>query len=217
MSRRPLPDPAKVEARLRTGLKALQLDQSPHLFEGLTRYLALLQRWNRVYNLTAIRDPEEMVTLHLLDSLTLLPHLSSGRLLDVGSGGGLPGIPIALARPDIDVVMVDASAKKARFMNQACYELGLENARAIHGRVESLDEAPFEQIVSRAFSSLNQFFAFTRPLLSKEGRWLAMKGAVPQSEIDELDERVRIDTVRPLSVPGLEAERHLIIATPITY
>lgn len=196
--------------QLASGLAALGLDLPNPAPEKLLAYRDLLLKWNKTYNLTALRDPEQAISHHLLDSLAVLPWIESGNLLDVGSGGGLPGIPLAIARPDLQVTMVDAVQKKATFLQQAAIELELPNARALHARVETL-AGQYTQITSRAFSDLAEFTRLTRHLLAPSGRWLAMKGVRPEEEMATLPEGIRIDAIEPLSVPGLDAERHLII------
>jgi 16S rRNA (guanine527-N7)-methyltransferase len=178
-------------------------------------YLALLAKWNRTYNLTAIREPERMVTHHALDSLAVVPHLPSRpglALLDVGSGGGLPGIPIAIARPDMHVALVDASAKKATFLAQAAIELPLPNVEAVATRVE--DYAParrFDVVVSRAFADLATFVRAARPHLAPAGIMVAMKGVHPDEELAELPDNVEVVAKPRLDVPGLDGARHLIV------
>lgn len=177
----------------------------------LLDYLELLAKWNKTYNLTAIHEPERMLTHHLLDSLALLPHIKSERLLDVGSGGGLPGIPLAIARPGMQVTVLDANHKKAAFMQQAVIELKLANVQVVCDRSEAYKpEVAYPQIVCRAFSDLNDFVRATRHALAPGGEWLAMKGVYPNEEIAQLKgARLVRDVV--LQVPGLEAERHLIV------
>lgn len=174
-------------------------------------YLALLAKWNKTYNLTAIHEPERMLTHHLLDSLALLPHVSAERLFDVGSGGGLPGIPLAIARPEMRVTVLDSNHKKAAFMQQAVIELKLGNVEVVCDRSEAYKpEAPYPQIVCRAFSDLSDFVRATRHALAPGGEWLAMKGVYPNEELAQLKgARLKRDVV--LHVPGLEAERHLIV------
>ena len=188
--------------------------------EALLRYLALLTRWNRVYNLTAIRDEAQMGTLHLLDSLAVLLPLdrhAAGRalnVLDVGSGGGLPGAVIAIARPGWDVHCVDAVAKKARFIQQAALELQLPNLRASHARIEQLPPAGADVVISRAFASLPDFTAWTRRHLAPGGVWLAMKGRAPNDEIAALPPEVDVFHVEQLQVPGLDANRCAVWMRP---
>ena len=199
-----------MQAKLAAGLVAMGLDSPPEKQQKLLDYLALLAKWNKVHNLTAVRDPEEMVTLHLLDSLSVLPHVTASRLLDVGSGGGLPGIPIAIVRPDLSVVSLDSSHKKTTFQRQAKAELGLVNFEVVCSRAEQYrPEQKFGMIISRAFSDLAEFVRLTCHLLSEGGRWLAMKGVYPYDEIAQLKE-VGVDVV-PLRVPGLDAQRHLVL------
>jgi len=197
-----------ARARLEAGL--IKLEQ-PHLIEPLLAYLALLVKWNRVFNLTAVREPEDMVQRHLLDSLVVLPWIQGARLLDVGSGAGLPGIPLALALPDLQVVLLDSNGKKARFLRQAKLELGLTNIDVAEARVEAYaPDEPFDLICSRAFAQLDVFISMTDALLATDGRWLAMKGRLDDSElaaIDPADFKVRTHRLR---VPGLDAERHLV-------
>lgn len=187
---------------------------------ALLRYLALLTRWNRVYNLTAIRDEGQMGTLHLLDSLAVLPALdrhAAGlplRLLDVGSGGGLPGVVIAIARPGWVVHCVDAVAKKAGFIQQVALELHLPNLRACHARVQQLPAAGADVVISRAFASLPDFTAWTRAHLAPGGAWLAMKGRAPDEEIAALPPDIEVFHVEPLQVPGLEAQRCAVWMRP---
>lgn len=197
--------------RLSAGMAAMDLNLDAPVQQRLIAYLDLLAKWNKTYNLTAIHDPERMLTHHLLDSLAVLPHVRAGRLLDVGSGAGLPGIPLALARPGMHVTMLDASNKKASFMQQAIIELGLKNAEALHTRVEDLKpELPFDQIVSRAFSDLSEFVRLTGHLLAPGGEWLAMKGLYPNEELAQL-KGARLKADHRLRVPELDAERHLIV------
>jgi 16S rRNA (guanine527-N7)-methyltransferase len=181
----------------------------------LRAYLTLLAKWNRVYNLTAVREPERMVTHHLLDSLAVLPLLAGGpgtRVLDIGTGAGLPGIPLAIARPKWALTLIDANQKKASFVQQAISELGLRNAVAQAIRAEALPPGVgFDLVISRAFAELAAFVAVARPLLAPRGRIVAMKGQLPQPEIDALPAGVRVVAAPSLSVPGLPAQRHLVI------
>lgn len=196
--------------KLTEGLDRLGLPPNPGAEEKLLAYLDLLLKWNRTYNLTALRDHEQGRTHHLLDSLAILPWVTADDLLDVGSGGGLPGIPLAILRPELSVTMVDAVQKKVSFLQQAAIELDLPNVRAVHGRVEKL-QGSYGQIVSRAFAELRDFVSLTRHLLGADGRWLAMKGVLPAGELAQLPAEVVVQEKVPLTVPGLGAERHLII------
>lgn len=195
---------------LDNGITALGLDIAQPVQQQLLDYLALLVKWNKVHNLTAVREAEDMVTLHLLDSLAILPYVTENRLLDVGSDAGFPGIPVALVRPDIQVTVLDSSHKKTTFLRQAKAEFGLENLQVICGRVEQYQpEEKFQLIVSRAFSDLPEFVKLTTNLLAEHGHWLAMKGVYPYDEIAQLSS---IQTeVLPLQVPGLDAQRHLVV------
>jgi 16S rRNA (guanine527-N7)-methyltransferase len=194
---------------LSAGVTALGLSIAPDTQQKLLDYLALLAKWNKVHNLTAVRDPDEMVTLHLLDSLAVLPHLHGDNLLDVGSGAGLPGIPVALTRPEINVTVLDSSSKKTTFLRQAKAELGLSNLEVVCGRVEEYQpERKFDLIISRAFSDIAEFVKLTAHLRTEQGVWLAMKGVYPYDELAQVNE---VDSeVVPLQVPGLDAQRHLV-------
>lgn len=200
-----------LRAELKAGLARLNLTLDAPRVEALLAYLDLMAKWNRVYNLTAIADHKRMLSHHLLDSLAVLPHIDAGHLLDVGSGAGLPGIPLALARPELKLTLLEASQKKAAFLQQAAIELKLDNVEAVHARAEDYrPRSPFPRIISRAFSELADFVRLTSHLLAEGGRWLAMKGRNPQAEIGRLYGARVVEVVR-LSVPGLNAERHLVI------
>lgn len=196
--------------RLAAGLTRLGIELTAEQNEKLLAFRDLLLKWNKTYNLTALRDPEQAISHHLLDSLAILPHVGNGPLLDVGSGGGLPGIPLAIARPELSVSMVDTVQKKATFLQQAAIQLGLKNVTVHHARVEQL-AGHYAQISSRAFAEIGLFTSLTRHLLAPGGRWLAMKGIRPDDEINTLPADIVVDQIIPLHVPGLEAERHLII------
>jgi len=202
--------PAELRDELNAGLAALGLD--PALAMPLLAYLALLDRWNRTYNLTAIRDPREMVGKHLLDSLAMHPYLDDGHLADLGAGAGLPGIPLAIAKPGLRVTLVESNGKKARFLREAVRTLGLSNARVAETRAEALDEpGAYDAITARALATLPLIIELGGHLLKPGGRLLAMKGAVPDDEIAGLSAGWRVETVHPLTVPGLAAERHLVV------
>ncbi|HWR78246.1 MAG TPA: 16S rRNA (guanine(527)-N(7))-methyltransferase RsmG [Thiobacillus sp.] len=205
-----------IEQQLTAGIAALGLALPEGAEAKLLAYLALLDKWNRVYNLTAVRDAERMVSHHLLDSLAAVPYFQGEAVLDVGSGGGLPGIPLAIARPELRVTLIDSIAKKTAFLLQAKAELGLNNLHVVTGRVEDFrPEARFDVITSRAFSDLKEFVTLTRHLLNPAGRWLAMKGLMPHEEIAYLPDWVKVSANNELAVPGLEASRHLIVLEPV--
>ena len=195
---------------LAAGLAELGISLSGELQQKLLAFRDLLLKWNKTYNLTALRDPEQAISHHLLDSLAILPHIGSGPLLDVGSGGGLPGIPLAIARPNLSVSMVDTVQKKATFLQQASIELGLKNVAVHHARVEEM-QGQYAQVSSRAFAEIGLFVSLTRHLLAPGGRWLAMKGLRPGEELKALPDDIAVEAIVPLLVPGLAAERHLII------
>lgn len=204
--------PAGVADALERGLAAMQLDAA--LAPPLLTYLTLLDRWNRTYNLTAIRDPLEMVTRHLLDSLAMQPYLESGTLADLGTGPGLPGIPLAIARPQLQVTLVESNGKKARFMREAVRQLGLGNARVAESRAEALAEpAAYDYLTARAMDTLAGIIRGGGHLLRPGGRLLAMKGVYPHDEIAQLPAGWSVEQVLPLSVPGLTGERHLVVVT----
>jgi 16S rRNA (guanine527-N7)-methyltransferase len=199
-------------------IRSIADDLPPGARSKLSAYLGLLAKWNRVYNLTAIRERAQMQALHIDDALSVLPWLPSRpgmRLLDVGSGGGVPGIPLAIARPDASIVLLDSNGKKAAFLTQAAIELGLANVRAVASRVEDFNAAePFDVVISRAFSDLRTFATAAREHLASGGFIVAMKGALPEDEIEALPADIAV-TARPaLDVPGVDASRHLVIMQP---
>lgn len=198
---------------LSTGAEALGLVLSADQQEQLLAYLALLIKWNKAYNLTAVRNPDEMVSRHLLDSLSIVPYVGTAtRWLDVGSGGGMPGIPLAILFPDKSVTTLDSNGKKTRFLTQVKLELNLTNLDVIHSRVEGFQPAKaFDGIVSRAFSSLEDFTSWTRHLGDNQTRWLAMKGLHPTDELVALPTDFEIDSAHALAVPGCQGQRHLLI------
>ncbi len=214
---------AALQERLRAGVQSLGLVLDDAQLAKLLDFMGLLQKWNKVYNLTAVRNPEEMLTHHLLDSLAavapLRRHLAGQggaagmRLLDVGSGGGLPGVVFAICCPGLDVSCVDTVAKKAAFIQQAAATLGLSNLHGIHARVEAL-AGPFDVVSCRAFASLADFTAWSRQLLAPRSVWLAMKGRHPQDEIAALPAGVQVFHVEQLVVPGLDAERCIVWMRP---
>ena len=195
---------------LAIGVAEMGLSVSLEAQQKLLSYLELLQKWNKVYNLTAVRDPLEMVKLHLLDSLSVLPYIQAKNLLDVGSGGGLPGIVLAICMPALQVTTIDTVQKKVIFMRQVKGELDLDNLEVVHARVENYRPAEkFDVIISRAFSELSLFVNLTKHLIKEKGQWLAMKGQAPLKELQSLIEKQA--EIIPLNVAGLEAERHLVV------
>ena len=208
-----------LAAGLDAGLEALALDLSPAQRQALLDYLALLQKWNQVYNLTAVRDPQAMLSHHLLDCLAVVAplHLQLAalamtapiRLLDVGSGAGLPGLVLAICLPQLHVDCVDTVAKKASFIQQAALSLGLANLRGLHARVESLTAA-YQVVSARAFSSLPDLVAGSDKALLPGGLWMAMKGKTPDEEIQALPQQAQVFHVEPLQVPGLDAQRCIV-------
>lgn len=188
----------------------VKLSESQHA--QLLAYLALLIKWNKAYNLTAVRNPDEMVSRHLLDSLSIVPFIEGQRWLDVGSGGGMPGIPLAILFPEMNISLLDSNGKKTRFQTQVKLELKLGNVEVIHSRAESFQpELPFDGIVSRAFSSLEDFAGWTRHLGDTHTRWLAMKGLHPTDELVALPADFHLDSAQALTVPGCQGQRHLLI------
>lgn len=204
-----------LAAGLSAGILALGLDLSADRQKLLLDYVALIQKWNKVYNLTALRDPADMLTHHLLDSLTAIAPLSRHtqgqpiKVLDVGSGGGLPGVVLAICMPELSVTCVDTVAKKAAFVQQVAVSLKLPNLRGVHARVESLTD-PYQVICSRAFASLSDFVIWSRSAMAEGGVWMAMKGKKPQNEMDALPPDVKVFHVEPLTVPGLDVERCMV-------
>lgn len=203
-------DREPLRQRLRSGLTVLKLELDDSIIERLLDYVDLLLRWNAAYNLTAVRDPGEMITRHLLDSLVVLPFVSGNSLADLGTGAGLPGIPLALALPGLEVHLVDSNGKKARFLREAVRHLRLERVRVAESRVE-LVEGEFDSITARAFATLADMLGWAGHLLKPGGRWLALKGRFPQDELDVLPSGFVVEAVHRLLVPGLDAERHLVI------
>jgi 16S rRNA (guanine527-N7)-methyltransferase len=201
-----------LEAQIAEGLAAMGIDLPAPARARLAQHLELIAKWNRVHNLTAVRETEQMVVLHLLDSLAALPHLEGAEtILDVGTGPGLPGIPLAIARPEARVTLLDSSHKKCAFLQQAKTELALDNVSVVCDRVEQWKpEAKFDAVVSRAFSDLGDFVTQARHLVAPGGRLLAMKGVYPFDEIARVPVTHRVARVLELHVPKLDAKRHLV-------
>ncbi|WEJ62625.1 16S rRNA (guanine(527)-N(7))-methyltransferase RsmG [Thiomicrorhabdus lithotrophica] len=193
------------------GLEALKIELADEQIEKLMAYLTLLQKWNKVYNLTAIRDPEEMLIKHLLDSLAVVPHIKENRIIDVGTGGGVPGIPLAICFPEKQVDLLDSNSKKTRFLIQAKAELGLVNTQVIHSRVEEYKPEPlYDAVISRAFASVQDMLEWTHHLLPDGGIWWAMKAQKEFEDLTKLPGLVKIEEVIELHVPKLDAERMLV-------
>ncbi len=193
------------------GVAAMRIAVTPEQQQKLLDYLALLHKWNKVYNLTAVREPGQMVSNHLLDSLAVLPHLWPQRWLDVGCGGGLPGIVLAVMRPEWSFTLLDSNSKKTGFVQQAAIELGLRNVQVHCGRVEQWQpEEKFDGIISRAFAEAADLVKLTRHLLKQDGKWAAMKGA-PEQELAKLPAGIEVEKVITLHVPKLEAARSLVV------
>ncbi len=204
---------------LASGLDALGLSLSPAQQEALLQYQALFMKWNRAYNLSAIRDPESMVRLHLLDSLAVAPHLEGERFIDVGTGGGLPGIPLAIAFPQRHFTLLDSAGKKTRFLVQVKQSLGLASVQVLNTRVEAYRPEPlYDGVISRAFASLADMTQSCGHLLHPQGRFWAMKGVYPEAELSQMQKHYIVQRTIPLQVPGLDAERCLLVlqATPET-
>ena len=201
-----------LEDELRRGLDALALSLSPDAQAKLLKHLELVEKWNRVYNLTAVRDRGQMLAHHVFDSVAVAPHVSGVTLLDVGSGAGLPGIPLAIARPEMNVTLLEANHKKSTFLKQAIIELDLANVDVVNARVEAWTApAPYDVVISRAFSDLGEFVALAGRLCADAGVLAAMKGVYPFEELAQLKEPYRTTAVIPLAVPTLKAERHLVL------
>ncbi len=202
----------KFTQRLRTGLAAMRIEASDLQVEQLLAYLELLIKWNKAYNLTAVRDPLEMIDRHLLDSLSILPFVQAGELTDVGSGAGLPSIPLAIMKPDLQVLSLDSNGKKTRFQFQVKSSLQLNNFVVQQVRAEALQlPVKSKQLVSRAFASLKDFVKLTEPLAAEGARWLAMKGLYPNDELAELPKDYTCQQSHPLQIPNEEGQRHLLI------
>ncbi len=211
---------AQLQAKLEAGLLEMGLNLSAEQQQKLLDYVALIYKWNQVHNLTAVREPLEMVTLHILDSLSVLPWIECKRLLDVGAGAGLPSIVLAICLPELQVTAIDAVQKKVSFMRQVKAQLGLANFTVIHGRIEEQEvaesatsgqeiKAKFDVIISRAFSEIGLFVKLTSHLLAEGGMWLAMKGSIPQHEFEKSG--ITPSEIKVLKVAGLDAQRHLVI------
>ena len=201
--------------QLQEGLQSMGLSLTTAQQLLLLEYVALLKKWNSTYNLTALRDEHTMISHHVLDSLTLLPYIQHAQtLMDVGSGGGMPGIPTAICRPDLQITLLDANTKKTSFLQQAVIELGLHNVSVASGRVEAMHDKKVDVVTSRAFAELADFISLTKQLLNENGYWAAMKGVYPYEELEHVPASVVVEKVDKLTVPMLNAERHMVIMRP---
>lgn len=201
-----------LKEQLQSGLNAMNLDLTMPQQLLLLEYVALLKKWNSTYNLTALRDENTMISHHLLDSLTLLPYVANAQtLMDVGSGGGMPGIPTAICRPDLHITLLDSNTKKTTFLQQAVIELGLKNVTVASGRVEAMHDKKVDVVTSRAFAELHDFIALTKHLLNENGYWAAMKGVYPYEELENVPQNIEVYQIDKLNVPTLNAERHMVL------
>jgi len=204
-----------LAGELAAGIAALKLEIAPDAQQRMLDYLVLVEKWNKAYNLTAVREPAKMLTYHLLDSLSVLPHVRGPRVLDVGSGAGLPGIPLAVAQPQWQFTLLDSSHKKTTFLRQAVIELKLANVEVVCDRVEAWSPPqPFDTVVSRAFSDLPEFLQLAGRLCAKTGVVVAMKGVYPHEELAHVPGDFHLRNVVALNVPGLGAERHAAVLEP---
>lgn len=205
-------DRAAIADVLKQGIAALELNLDAAQVEKLLDYLALLNKWNSVYNLTSVRDPMQMVTLHVLDTLAAVPAFAAAQnVLDVGAGGGLPGMVLAISRPDMKVAMIDTVHKKTAFLNQVKAELELTNVTVYTKQVQQLEvKTKFDVITSRAFADLSDFVNWSGHLLQEGGQFIALKGTAPEDERERLPAPWKVQKLQPLAVPGLDAERHLV-------
>ncbi|MDF2179718.1 16S rRNA (guanine(527)-N(7))-methyltransferase RsmG [Aliiglaciecola sp. CAU 1673] len=204
------PDPMLL-ASLQKQLAQMPLSVDDAKAAKLVALVQFIHKWNKAYNLTSVRDPNEMLVKHILDSIVVAPYLLKKRYIDVGTGPGLPGLPLAIMLPDTEFVLLDSLGKRIRFIKQACHELGIENVEAVQARVEDYQgQAPFDGVLSRAFASLKDMLHWCQHLVDSEGAFLALKGQFPAEELDHIGGDFRCESVTPLEVPGLQAERHLV-------
>jgi len=204
-------DTAKLNDILMQGSDALSLAVSAQQAEKLIGYVERIDKWNKAYNLTSVRDPEQMMVKHILDSIAVAPFIEGKRIIDVGTGPGLPGIPLSVMLPESSFTLLDSLGKRVRFMKQCAFELDLKNVTPVHSRVEDhKPDHPYDIVLSRAFASLKDMLHWCEHLVDSSGVFVALKGQFPQSEIDEVSDHFRIESVKALSVPDLEGERHLV-------
>lgn len=204
-----------LKEQLKNGLATMNIDLTTTQQLLLLEYVSLLKKWNSTYNLTALRDENQMISHHILDSLTLLPYVQNAHsMMDVGSGGGMPGIPTAICRPDLSITLLDSNTKKTTFLQQAVIELGLKNVTVASGRVETMYDKKVDVVTSRAFAELHDFVALTKHLLNDHGYWAAMKGVYPYEELENLPKNIEVYQIDKLFVPTLDAERHMVLMRP---
>lgn len=196
--------------QLQQGYEALDLTLSQEQLDKLVHYVMLLDKWNKVYNLTSVRDPQEMISRHILDSLAILPHLSGDTLLDVGTGAGLPGIPLAIVRPKLAVTLLDSNSKKTRFLQQAKAELALDNITVVHARIEQAELPKFAMVTARAFAKIDEIIDLAGRHCDDAGSLLLMKGAKPEAELPAVMGEFRLEQLVSLDVPGCTGQRHLV-------
>lgn len=201
----------ELHAILTSGLDALSLELSDIQQQQLVNYVVMIDKWNKAYNLTSVRDPKQMMVKHILDSLAIVPHLSGDNIIDVGTGPGLPGMPLAIAFPDKSFTLLDSLGKRVRFMTQCVHTLKLTNVTPVQSRVEEHHgERPYDIVLSRAFASLKDMLHWCAHLVDSEGQFLALKGQFPQDEIDEVSDHFHVSKTENLTVPNLVGERHLV-------
>lgn len=201
--------------KLQQGLQAMGLSLNTAQQLLLLEYVALLKKWNSTYNLTALRDEHKMISHHILDSLSLLGYIKEAKtLMDVGSGGGMPGIPTAICRPDLQITLLDSNTKKTTFLQQVVIELGLSNVTVASGRVEAMHDKDVDVVTSRAFAELADFISLTKHLLNENGYWAAMKGVYPYEELEHVPASVVVEKVEKIEIPMLQGERHMVIMRP---
>ena len=201
--------------QLQAGLQQMGLKLTTAQQLLLLEYVALLKKWNSTYNLTALRDESKMISHHILDSLSLLAYIKDAKtLMDVGSGGGMPGIPTAICRPDLQITLLDSNTKKTTFLQQVVIELGLSNVTVASGRVEAMHDKDVDVVTSRAFAELADFISLTKHLLNENGYWAAMKGVYPYEELEHVPASVEVEKVEKIEIPMLQGERHMVIMRP---
>ncbi|MAA62031.1 16S rRNA (guanine(527)-N(7))-methyltransferase RsmG [Idiomarina loihiensis] len=201
-----------MKEQLKGLLDQAQIDLSEEQIERQLALVGLLDKWNKAYNLTSVRNPKDMLPRHIMDSLAVRKYLHGQRFIDVGTGPGLPGLPLAIAEPDKEFVLLDSLGKRIRFIRQVCHELKLTNVTAVQARVEDYqDEKQFDGVISRAFASLNDMLSWCEHLPAENGRFYALKGLYPQDELEQLPEQYKIESIEQINVPGIDASRHIVI------